>query len=444
MEAHEAELARVGRHAGDEHAPRLEQRLEPRRSIELRAITPPRPARRPAPAGRRRRSAGSGRRSRWMGRPRRRPTAPTSTSAIASRSRAGSPRTSPSSACVARSSIISSASSRVIGHEPEGHVGRAPRRARRRCRASPSCRTARRGGARRSARGCRAASVRRAGAPRRPRAGRRRAAPRRRPRTASSSASAEAHEAALGLVGDARSAELERPPGGPASRAAATARRRVGHLPLGRGTPPRGRPGRASSRPPTGWAWARTVAARDQRSGGRDRGLLRPTVVVGPAPRGGRRGAPSAGCATTCTPRRTTRSTATTGASPTTPTSWPASSASPPRATSRLGFAISPGLSIDCDSAEDRAALAAKVDQVVAVGAPARRAGPRRHPVRRRAAGRGPRPAHHLAARAPRTAAPTCRSSRPSTSACGPPRTSTRWRQGCRPTCRSGGPAAPS
>ena len=28
VEAHEAELARVGRHAGDEHAPRLEQRLE--------------------------------------------------------------------------------------------------------------------------------------------------------------------------------------------------------------------------------------------------------------------------------------------------------------------------------------------------------------------------------------------------------------------------------
>src|SRR5688500_15293780 len=34
-----------------------------------------------------------------------------------------------------------------------------------------------------------------------------------------------------------------------------------------------------------------------------------------------------------------------------------------------LGFAISPGLSIDCDATDDRAALAAKVDQVVAVGA---------------------------------------------------------------------------
>ena len=34
-----------------------------------------------------------------------------------------------------------------------------------------------------------------------------------------------------------------------------------------------------------------------------------------------------------------------------------------------LGFAISPGLSIDCDSPDDRAALAAKVDQVIGVGA---------------------------------------------------------------------------
>src|SRR4051812_24885177 len=34
-----------------------------------------------------------------------------------------------------------------------------------------------------------------------------------------------------------------------------------------------------------------------------------------------------------------------------------------------LGFAISPGLSIDCDSEEDRARLGAKVDQVVSVGA---------------------------------------------------------------------------
>lgn len=35
----------------------------------------------------------------------------------------------------------------------------------------------------------------------------------------------------------------------------------------------------------------------------------------------------------------------------------------------RLGFALSPGLSMDYDAADDRAALAAKVDQVVAVGA---------------------------------------------------------------------------
>jgi hyaluronoglucosaminidase len=36
--------------------------------------------------------------------------------------------------------------------------------------------------------------------------------------------------------------------------------------------------------------------------------------------------------------------------------------------TLRVGFGISPGLSIDCGSADDRAALASKVDQVVAVG----------------------------------------------------------------------------
>jgi hypothetical protein len=35
----------------------------------------------------------------------------------------------------------------------------------------------------------------------------------------------------------------------------------------------------------------------------------------------------------------------------------------------RLGFAISPGLSIDCDSPDHRALLAAKVDQVLSVGA---------------------------------------------------------------------------
>jgi hypothetical protein len=36
--------------------------------------------------------------------------------------------------------------------------------------------------------------------------------------------------------------------------------------------------------------------------------------------------------------------------------------------TLRVGFGISPGLSIDCSSADDRAALAAKVDQVLATG----------------------------------------------------------------------------
>ena len=40
---------------------------------------------------------------------------------------------------------------------------------------------------------------------------------------------------------------------------------------------------------------------------------------------------------------------------------------------SRVGFAISPGLSIDYGSATDRADLAAKVDQVVALGITTRR-----------------------------------------------------------------------
>ena len=53
----------------------------------------------------------------------------------------------------------------------------------------------------------------------------------------------------------------------------------------------------------------------------------------------------------------------------TTTTSWTASPRSPPAGTLRLGFGISPGLSIDAASDADRAALAAKVDQVVDAGA---------------------------------------------------------------------------
>ena len=50
--------------------------------------------------------------------------------------------------------------------------------------------------------------------------------------------------------------------------------------------------------------------------------------------------------------------------------------------TLQVGFAISPGLSIDTASADDRAALAAKVDQVVDLGVGAGGAAVRRHPVR--------------------------------------------------------------
>ena len=188
-------------------------------------------------------------------------------------------------------------------------------------------------------------------------------------------------------------AQLEHDRDGRASRAAATASSARRRPPARRGTPPRGRPAGASSRPRTGWAWARTVAARDQRPGGRDRGLLRPAVD-----RGTPRLEVAAWCAerghdaTTSTPPRTTRSTASAGASPTTPTSWPASSASPPRARLRLGFAISPGLSIDYDDADDRAALGRQGRPGRGGRRRPRGARPRRHPLRRRPAGRGPRP----------------------------------------------------
>ena len=68
---------------------------------------------------------------------------PRRTSARASRSTAGSPRNSPSRAWVARSSIISSASARLSGHQPHHHVGDAPRRG---CRRRPAARWARTAG----------------------------------------------------------------------------------------------------------------------------------------------------------------------------------------------------------------------------------------------------------------------------------------------------------
>ncbi len=105
----------------------------------------------------------------------------------------------------------------------------------------------------------------------------------------------------------------------------------------------------------------------------------------------------------------------------TTTTSWPASRPSPPTGALALGFAISPGLSIDPDDPTTTSrALAAKVDQVVGARARLGGAGPRRHPLRRRPAGRGPRRADHLAARPPRRPRRAARSCPPSTSASRP------------------------
>ena len=158
---------------------------------------------------------------------------------------------------------------------------------------------------------------------------------------------------------------------------------------------------RASTPPPTGWAWARTVAA-----------LTNGPVGVIEASRPPwtwdlvtmwRRGAPR-GMRTTCTTKETEdrkvasavrrRRLAGFGRSP--------------RTCAGLGFAISPGLSIDCDSADDRVALGAK-----STGRRRRRAvrrpRPRRHPfvaVRRRC----PCPADHVA-RSTSTTGPICHGS---------------------------------
>ena len=199
---HEPELAGVGRHAGDEDAPRLEQRLERRRvDAPSRHLHQRVDGDRPAVDDDQRVEVGAHDRRVGLGG---RPTAPTSTSTSASRSTAGSPRNSPSSAWVARSSIISAASSRVIGTR------------RKATSASASARIAADAEHHRHAEllvvvqpGDQLAV---AAQHRRDEQvhltvlgpGRGQQVARPPPRTASSSASAEAHEAALGLVGDAR------------------------------------------------------------------------------------------------------------------------------------------------------------------------------------------------------------------------------------------------
>ena len=88
-----------------------------------RAAPRSRPARRPRPAVRRRRSSGLRSTDATSGRPRRAARGRAARRRRASRSTAGSPRNGPSSAWVARSSIISCASTRVERHEPERDVG---------------------------------------------------------------------------------------------------------------------------------------------------------------------------------------------------------------------------------------------------------------------------------------------------------------------------------
>ena len=212
---------------------------------------------------------------------------PSSTSASASRSTAGSPRNAPSSAWVARSSIISSASTAVDRHEPERHVARPPRRAPRRRRASrvmPNC------GSRTSP----AISSRLPVHHRRDEhadlavvgPSPRRAARRPRPRTASASAQAEAHEAALGLVRDRVAAELHDDRDSRSRRLPRPRRRHVGHDALvehGHAVASERAP---STRPRRGSGMARSVRCLPDRPWsamitGVDRGLLRHAVVLG-------------------------------------------------------------------------------------------------------------------------------------------------------------------
>ena len=119
VEADEAELARVGRGAGHEHAAGLEQRPEP--IVAMVGRSPWRSSPHLHERVHRDRAPVDDEQRVEVGRgdvgPLRRPPSdrPRSTSATAARSTAGSPRNGPSSACSARSSIISSASTRVTG-----------------------------------------------------------------------------------------------------------------------------------------------------------------------------------------------------------------------------------------------------------------------------------------------------------------------------------------
>ena len=221
-------------------------------------------------------------------------TARASTSTSAARSTAGSPRNVAEQRWVARSSIISSASTRVDRHEAERDVGdglgedpadaehhghaelRVVVQAGDQLAVAPQHRrheqvhlaVLRAGGGRA---GSLAASA-----------------------TASSSPRPEAHEAALGLVGDRSPAQLQH------DRVAELGRggHRLGHggRPAARpGTPRRARPAGPSSRLRRGWAWRRTLRPHDGRAarassrastGRRGRGPPAPSVAAWCAARG--------------------------------------------------------------------------------------------------------------------------------------------------------------
>ena len=335
----------------------------------------------------------------------------------------------------------------VSGHEPEGDVGDAPRRGRRRRRASPSCRTAGRGEPGDQLAVARAPSARPARRRRRPRVGRRRAA-----------LGGRAHG-----VGVAEAAAARGPARSCGRWRRRTAWRRPGSRARRRRPPPRRRRRRAArpgparrGRPSSAFDStservghrARTVAGRDRRLpiAGHHRGLLRAAVDVGRAARGRPAACAERGMTDyVYTPEGRPEAPRTTGASPTT---TPSSPASPRFAAEGALAARLRHLARACRSTATRPTTAPPSPPRSTRSSPPAPAlvvlAPRRHPLRRRPQGE----AHarlttwlreHLADRADAVARPHRVRRHPVAR-----RTSTRWPAACPPTSRSGGPGAPS
>ena len=200
-----------------------------------------------------------------------RPTARPARRPARSRSTAGSPRNGPSSAWVPRSSIMSSASTRVERHRAEHRRRRRPRRGCRRRRASRSGRTAGRARARRSAPGSRAPSARPAARPS-PSSGRAAASSSAAAaRTASASPSRRRTSPRSVLCAIASPHSLTTT-GKPSASAAATAASASCTSRLVDDGHPVGAPAAPSSRPRTGWdpGWARraTLATAERAAQG--------------------------------------------------------------------------------------------------------------------------------------------------------------------------------